>query len=833
MTRSRWIRRAIVAGVVGGAVTIVAAASGPSLSAQPPVIDVHLPLNTPGSGSGQLVNSGDTAATVSSLGPDPSCAALGVSSSAMPPAPFTIAGMNATHLITVGCTPSGYGIRRCQQHAKDVGNVTLASFTGLCITEGNSMFMPSSSSLIFPMTPVGQTSATQTITIANPFGNPQSSLISIQLGDQDGNFQVSAPCLANGPGCDAPIVVIPGGSFQVTLACSPQSAGPHSTPLYIVGDAGTKLMPAVMLSCSGGTSASTPAISVNPPNVTLMRPVGAPTGMTTVHVSNIGTADLMISSIVATGLPDWQYTTSAPCSAFPCTVSNIGGGFDLTVMFDPAAIGNRDKTLTINSNDPNNPMFQLLLHGVGQGATLALASNLGSPPMLDLGTSPIGVQTSATFDLRNDGNLVLDPVNLAMMQPGSELSVSPNPTMIGAAGLRSITVFCTPSAATVYQGTLGITAPNALSGSPISIAVRCTGTSGNLFAVPSSVQLGEIRTGSPRVTRTIMLKTAGSPLTITSDPQLSPSVAGMAVGAPSSRNITMAAPVSFDLTVDATTDHDLTTSIQVTAGSQLPIPVTGKVVTAKIEVAQSVAIGSFCIGQPTTSSAARLTATGTATIGLGSQPVMNKMATSPFQLAYTAPVSYPYQLPSGQSATVDVTPLRQMMKGTQTDEIVWTTDVAGELAPRTTVTADFVADGGAIAPQLADFGTVRLRQVGDPKVIKIQNCGTEPMALAGPFIDPGSEFRDDSPAPLPAMLAPNQIATINVNFAPTKLGTRMATLTVDSSKGMLSVALLGIGGDDPDHKTELVSPYGCSSGETTTAWPALTVLLVLRRRRRR
>lgn len=583
------------------------------------------------------------------------------------------------------------------------------------------------------------------------------------------------------------------------------------------------------------TGSTSPAISVNPTSVTLS--ADATTGMASsaVTVSNIGMEDLAITAITQAGSPDWTHVRTGACQTLPCTLPSAGT-FTIETQFAPTAIGARTATLTIASNDPVVPMLQIPLNGTGQGATLALGSNLGMPATLDLGTSPIGIPTSATFELRNDGNVMLAPVNLALAQPGTELTVMPNPTTIAAASTRTITVGCTPTAAQLYTGQLEITAPGAVSGSPISILVRCTGTSGSLYSTPSSIQLGEIRTGGARVTRTIALKTAGGSLAITSPPALAPAVTDLTVSAPSALTITLAAPALFDLNVDATADHDLATTIAVTAGpDSLAIPVTGKVVTAAVEVPAAVMIGSFCVNQPTTGAVARLSATGTATIGLPMQPGLDRMSSSPFQLAYTAPVSYPYALPPSQTATVEVIPLRQAAKGVQTDEVVWATDIAGAAAPRTKVTAAFIADGGAIAPQLADFGAVALRQTGEPRVIKIQNCGLETMTLASPEISPSGEFADDSAAPLPEMLPPNAIATINVTFRPKKLGTRMATLTVGSSKGVLGVTLLGQGVGAPDATPDPTSFYACdcTSSRPADAWPALVVLVVLRRRRRR
>ena len=834
MRRARWIKRGIAAGFVLAVTTaVVVAAAGPQFVVEPSVITVSLPLNTPGSGASMLKNIGDAVGSVSSIVADGSCAG-GVMPFATPTWPFTVMPMG-THTVGIGCTGSAiYGIRRCKQNVIGGASQILTSYTGLCMTEGTTMFA-SAGSHNFNDVMVGTESAVVPLTIVNTNGNPQHTLLSIQLGDHDGNFKVHAPCLIDGPGCDATVVVPTGGMFVVNVTCSPQTVGIKTAQLYIVGNGGTKLMPAIALTCNGTSGGTQPAISVNPSSVTLMNAVGSGMTSSNVTVGNIGMGNLTITGITQAGSMDWTYTTAGLCQTLPCTLPP-SASFAITATFAPTAIGMRNATLTIASDDPNTPMYQVQLDGTGLGATLALASNLGMPPTLDLGTSPIGILTTTTFDLRNDGNVVLTPVNLTLTQPGTELTVSPAPTTIGASSVRTITVGCTPTAAQLFTAPLDIAAPNALSGSPISILVKCTGTSGSLFSTPSSIQLGEVRTGSPRVTRMVALKTAGGTLTITSPPALSPTVAGLSVTPPSSTSITLAQPSMFDLNVDATADHDLATSIEVTAsGESLSIPVTGKIVTAKVEYSQTINVGSFCVNQATTGAAARLTATGTATVGLATQPVLNKMASSPFQLSYTSPVSYPYSLPPNQSATVEVTPLRQVAKGIQTDDVVWATDVAGEAAPRTTVTAEFVADGGAIAPQLADFGGVMLRQTGDPKVIKIQNCGMEPMSLSGPEISPGGEFSDDSAAPLPETLAPNAIATINVKFRPTKVGTRMATLIVTSSKGPLGVTLLGQGIAPPGTTPDSTSFYACdcTTSRPGDAWPALLVLIVLRRRRRR
>lgn len=830
--RARWWGRLIAISMVLGTFGVVIAAGPPDLRPEPPVREIYLMPNQGGSGFVNLHNVGQGTAVIGAIDPDAMCSGTGISLFNIPAA----VAPSATGTVTVGCAAvATSGIRRCQFHVKEPGPLfsALADFTVLCITS-TGLALTGPAMVQVPDAPVGSDGPTTTITITNPLPNPMFSSVSIQLGDQDGNFVVGAPCTNDGSGCDATIAVL-GTTFPIQVHCRPQTLGLHTAVLYVAAGNGAKLGTPIGLSCNGTSAGNQPTISANPSSVSLARAVAAGPVTSMVHVTNIGGADLHVTSVArSSGVADWTVSVVGACTAAGCTLG-AGSAFDVITTFDPTAIGSRNAVLRVVSDASNTPMLDVPLDGVGQGGTIALADNLGTPAALDLGTSPIGVTITSTFGLRNDGNVVLDPVNLAITQGGTEFGVAPAVTTIPAAGMRQITVSCTPTAAQTYTGMLEITAPTAGTGSPINVELKCAGTSGNLFATPSSVQLGEIRTGQPAVVRVLSLKTAGPPLTITTPPALMTTIAGMRVGAPSSTTITAATPSTFDLTIDPTADRDLTNTITVTAGTTLEIPVTGKVVTARIDASPEIMIGSFCVGQPTTGSMGRLSATGTATIGLPTQPTMAKMSGSPFQVSNTAPVAYPYQLPPGQSAAVEITPLRQSTAGEQTDQLTWTTDIANQTTVTTTVTARFIADGGAIAPQLVDFEPTVLRAAAAPHLIKIQNCGTEAMTLAGPQIVPTGDFRDESQSPLPATLAPNQVATIEVGFSPSRLGTRMATLTVTSSKGPLTVNLLGQGLTDPGAKRDTTSFYACDcrTGAPSGAGLVVLVVAVLGRRRRR
>jgi len=832
VTRRRWRHRGIAVAVIAGVSAIANAALPGDLQAEPPVIEIVQPLGTVGSGSGTVRNYGVSAGTITEILADGACSTTGITAQGDPNAMFSVPPNGAANIR--GYCPAGasYGIRRCLQHMMN-GPTTMGDVTVLCST-ANGLTLTGPATLTVPDAVVNTTGSTTMVTITNPLPNPTLTGASIQVGDQEGDFTIGAPCFQDGLGCDATFVTL-GDAFDISVTCTPKSLGLHTAPLYVVASNGARLATPVMLSCNGTAPMGTsPAISTNQSSVMLMQAVNAGSASTTVRLSSAGDLTLDISSIQITGA-DWSVSVTAPCMSLPAGCSLAPTEFvDATVVFSPSVLGTRNGNLVINSSDPGQPVLTIPLYGTGQGAVLVPDTALGLPPMLDLGGVPVGFQTTSTFTLRNDGDLALDPVNLSTT---GVFSLATTQTTIAAASPATLSVTCTPTSVGDFSSAIVVDAPNAVTGSPLSIMVRCQGTSGSFYAMPASVQLGEIRVNTPAVRRSIMLLSVGPTLDISSGPTLANAIAGMSVTAAAPTPFSPLAPGVFELEVLATVDADLANTIAVATitGGSIEIPVTGQVVTPDVEVPAAILAGSFCVGQSTMPTTTKLDASGTASIMLPTRPVMAAGAGSPFQVSYTSPVMYPYRLAAGASASVEITPLRQTMPGMRSDALVWATDSPGETAAQTTVTAEFIADGGAVAPQTIDFGGKPLRQAAEPHLIRIQNCGTEPMALLGATVTPSDEFRDLSPEPLPALLQPNQLATMTVGFVPRRVGSRMGLVTIESSKGPLNVTLLGTGLGDPGITGEPISFYACdcATSDPSGAWPAVLVIVALRRRRRR
>ncbi len=792
-----------------------------------------------------LTNTGSAAVTIGELVPDGTCDA-GVTTAAVAALPFAL-NPNTARAVTVACAPTAdTSIRRCQFHARTSAHADLADYTALCISPGQfALTLAPAAGLAFGPVALGAQKSLS-VTITNN-GTAAVTAESIHVADQAGDFELGAPCPTDGPACDARAAIAPGDALTLDVRCSPTQLGARTTQLFVVTTSGGTAGP-YPVTCTGVAGSAGPSISLDRPSLVVGGvSVGSRSVSATLHATNIGASDLHISAIGITSgaSSDWTVTAGSPCAQAPCTLA-AGAAIALEVAFDPSALASRHSTLVIRSDDASHPTTAVTLDGTGLGATLALASPDGTVGG-DLGSVAVGGSTALTLALRNDGNALLEPVTFAITQGDTAFSVDTSSLSIGASSAVPFTLACTPPASSAYAGTLTITAATALGGSPIVIPLACTGTTGNVVATPSPLQLGEIRTGGGVTTQTVTLTTLGPSVTLTAGPALATPLDGVTLGALSAPQITAAVPVTFTVAIAPPHDELLVDHITLTAGAEtIDIPVRGAVVTAAVAASADRDLGSFCVGEPTATVGVSLAATGTASIGLTAAPQLALGDASPFQLTPVAPSVFPFSLPAGARATAQVTAKRESTAGVLADEVVWADDVAAEPSPHTTVTATFIDDGGAISPGAADFGTapIHLLQPTD-QIITIQNCGTEAMTLGAPTISPSGAFY--TVGALPQQLLPAQAATFSVGFGPVAVGDFTSTLSIPAVKGAqmfaLSVVLRGTGAlNDPAGSADGgigpgpgSSGCGCHTGggEPAGALLVAACALTLRRRRRR
>jgi MYXO-CTERM domain-containing protein len=833
---ARRLRAAVVVAGIAGARW--AAAQG--LDAEPAVGVIELAAG--GSGSGAIVvhNTAPGAVTAGSIIAEPGCAAA---VHASPLTGFTLAA-GATRTIAIACSPAPASMQRCSYQVRSPGNAVLLEFEAVCAYAGVPGLSPDTTAIDFASVAVGGTTS-RPLTLRNTGAAPIDRLF-VETTDLAGNFAVAAPCNPDARECDAPILAVAGGgSTRAIVTCTPRTPGPHTAQLHLATSAGSQLAAPISLTCTG-TAATTPVLSVSPGAVDVGAvEIVSATAAATVHLTSAGTGTIRLLAVQlldgGTGASaDWTVTPRPPCTAAlsPACALPAGQTADLDLTFDPQSIGARDATLLINYRDTADRSLSVPLHGAGAGPTL---DPIAAPATLDFGTLPIGTTGALTLELANHGSRNLTDGVAQVLPAAPPFAINPGaPLAVTTAAPAPLTVTCTPAAAGSFTAELQLSAPDVLT-PPARIQLRCAGDpAAELVATPPAILLGELRLAAPATSHTAV-SSLGPPVSLVSA-SLETAIAGLSVrGAPATT------PATFDLIAAPQAEGSLGDRLLVASasGPPLAIPVAGTAVTAAYSVASAISLGTVCVQRPTTPRILALSSTGSATLGLTAPPAL-QAAGSPFDLALVAPVAYPGVVAPRGRATIAVTPKRRDTAGVVSDDVIWTTDVAGATNSHTTLTATFVADGGAIAPGALAFGQTPIRvDTHNAQQVTVQNCSSAPLQLDAPRVP--VPFSIDSPS-FPTSLGPGETATFSVGFHPTQTGKVLGkTLSITSPQlhDPLTVDLSGEGiapGSDGDAGPITIgipttSFYACSctAGDPSAALAisaAALGILVPRRRRR-
>ena len=836
-TRLR-IRLAALAIVLGAVITAAFGGNG-LVKATPEAKVVLVSTATNGSGIIGLQNNSLTQFNITQLVRDATCTSTDPSNVvAVVPPTIMLPPMGAA-MATVECAGQDgtlTAMQRCMFHGLDASSTDIVDFMGVCAYADTGALTTNPMTIPFGNVPVGG-SQPMMMMVVNPSAT-QVDALSFQVDDIDGNFVIATPCSQNNFFCDTAINPIAlGSAAMITVVCTPQTTGPHSALLYVDSAnllfAGTgKMLAPVMLTCTGGP-ASGASLDVNPSAVTLTAAAGGGSASTTMMLTNSGTGSITIRSIMITDVDqgagaDWMATPMSPCTTLPCPVP-VG----VSITFTPSQIGRRNAGMTIGYDDgTSQKTTQVQLLGTGQGATLAYTG----PSPIDFGVVPVGMTASLTFQLSNPmGN---EDTTATMSIDQGPYAVTPNPQTVSPGPPVTITASCTPTVdGQAPTGHLSFAASPLFGSPPPPVDMICRGTTSALYAMPSTLVLGEVRTGTANMTYMFSLlsaDTSGAQLTLSGPPTLDMANNDLSIGMVSG-SVT---PVTFGVTVMPTADSDLADHVDAadTRGDSVQIPISGHVVTASYSVQNTLDLGTFCVNQPTTASTVALMSTGTATINLQA-PALGQGASSAFQLVDVAPPMYPTMLAPNASARVSVTPNRQMFAGPQNDVLHWTTDVAGMVTADTQLSASFKASGAAIAPSRVDFGTVPAHTGMATQSVTIQNCNATQVTLGTPMImQTSSAFA--VVGTLPPTLGPGESTTVAVSFEPTTVDNFSATLSIvatDATNATMTLTAMlfgastggGTGDGGPDvTPSPPTSFYACSCGSTGGAGGMLVALAI-------
>ncbi|MGB2663688.1 MAG: choice-of-anchor D domain-containing protein, partial [Candidatus Acidiferrum sp.] len=352
------------------------------------------------------------------------------------------------------------------------------------------LFQLNPTSINFGTVTVGK-KATQSVSISN-MGTVAVNITQATLSNSQ--FSLSGGTL--------PMSLAAGKSGNISIAVTPSAAGTISGTLTVTGDGGSS--PVVANLSATAVGPSQPQLSASPASIGFGTISNGHTGNANLVLSNTGSAPLTVSLITLTG-SEFGITGIAT----PVTIS-AGQSVQATVTFSPTSAGTASGSVTITSNDPNNPTLSVPLTGTGSAAAIGQLS--ASPASVSFGTVATGSSTNKQVAITNTGNAAVNVSAVTASGTGYSVTGLSAPATLNPLETATLTVAFAPSAAGSAPGSVTVTS-NATN-SPLTIALSGTAAQAGLSVSPTSYNFGSIVDGETKSESFTITNTGTAPLTI-------------------------------------------------------------------------------------------------------------------------------------------------------------------------------------------------------------------------------------------------------------------------------------------------------------------------------
>ncbi|WP_322752363.1 choice-of-anchor D domain-containing protein [Frankia sp. Cas3] len=278
-------------------------------------------------------------------------------------------------------------------------------------------------------------------------------------------ISTSAPFAATLP--TLPVTLAAGATLSVPVTFTPTAPVATDVSLTFTTDTGLASIDLRGIGTQAGLGA-------DPPSLAFDRLSTGGSSALSVNIVNTGTAATTITGATLPGDPFAVSGLPAPGTTIPA-----GGSVTASVTFAPTTAGTFAATLTVTSAD--GPVSVALSGSAVTGAPKMTIS----PMSLDFGQVPQGQARTATFDVRNDGNLPLTitkakaPVgDFASTQISEGLTLAP-----GEVIHQSVTF--TPTSTGVQAGSYILTGDDGAGVQTVTLSGEGTSPDPNSFPPPS------------------------------------------------------------------------------------------------------------------------------------------------------------------------------------------------------------------------------------------------------------------------------------------------------------------------------------------------------------
>ncbi len=688
-----------------------------------------------------------------------------------PPAPLPTLAVGDSVVVTIGFDPAAQGgasadvqVEASAHPVSDVESPQQVSLAG----NGTAAVIAASGNNDFGALLVG-TSVERTYTIANEGDAAlQLGTIALQSPSPAGQFAfVGTP--------PSGVLVAPSTSVDVTVRCTPSAIGLKTVQLSIPSDADVGQSLIVRdLTCRG----QQPDISVDETEL-VFAPVrvGENGGNQTVTIANaagVNVSPLTVSSIALTAGNVGDFS-AAPSSA----VLNAGQSVGVAVGFQPTAPGPRVATLTITSDDPDQPTITVEVRGEGREAPeIAVA-----PAQLSFGDQQVdSASQPQSVSISNAAGAFRDDLNVANIQViganAGDFAVSQNSATVPAGNSALIDVTFTPGAAGARSAQVRITSDDADEGT-VTINLSGSGVAPDIaLLTPPSIDFGQVGVSQSSQAIDVIVRNNGNADLVIIGANLSGAQSGdFSFSGPT--NVTLAPGDSntWQLSCSPTAVGGRSAAFNIPSNdadeANITVALDCEGVDVDLVLSEALAFPDTYVGDTSAPITVQLINNG-ASVDITSITASNSV----FRIE-SAP-SVPFTLASGAQEELTVSFLPTASQSFAADLVVTSNDFDPVTFPMTG--SGIIAELG-VSPGSFDFAEIRVGLSSPARVFTLSNIATAPLEITSITLDDNENF---TLAPLgvalPVRLEPNagdaSSITVSMTAQPQTIGAISAALTI-------------------------------------------------------
>jgi hypothetical protein len=508
-------------------------------------------------------------------------------------------------------------------------------------------------------------------------------------------------------------------------------------------------------------------------------------------LTNTGTGSVTISQVAVTG-------AGFKVAGFPGGVALVAGGvtlaagqsLPLTASFAPATVGAVAGSISVVSTATNSPAT-ISWSGTGLQPQISV-----TPLSASFGNLVVGATGTQTLTVRNPGTATLNVTQASLIGTGFTSSGLALPLSIPPGGSSAFNIGFAPASAGNFSGsiTLVSNAPN----SSLVIPVAGTGVSTalQLSTSPTSLNFGNLATGSNATQRVTISNNGNSSVSIS---QISASGAGYSTsGVTLPFSLAAGQSTSFNVTFAPTSTGSLSGSVTVVSNatnSPATISLSGTGVQPQISVTpSSVSFGNVTVGVTNTQTLTIRNA-GTATLNVSQAPLAGTGFTF-------SGLVLPLSVPSGGSSSFNVG-FAPASAGTFSGSITLISNTTNSpLVLSLSGTGVATVRQLSASPASLSFGSLTTGTSATQSVT-ITNNGNSSVSISQVSAS-GAGFTTNG-ITLPLSLAAGQSTSISVAFAPASAGNLSGSVTVvsNATNSPLVVVLSGTGSTPVSHTVSL------------------------------